>query len=150
MLCLFPRDSSPVCLPSSWDKSHCSLLILTGQGKGTWGQALLGVWPELQVCRCSQEPAMGTQEHPLTWGQWPFSAWGLCYGPAGVWCCSSDPCSSSSATITQCFPNPNELNLHKPPGKQVKVVIFILQRENPQCREESVTSSALLAVTFQH
>lgn len=34
--------------------------------------------------------------------------------------------------ISQRFPHANELHLHKPPGKQVKVVIFILQRQNRQ------------------
>lgn len=61
----------------------------------------------------------------------------------GVWCCSSGSCSSFSARITECFPNANELNLHKPPGKQVKVVIFILQTENPQCQEEREVSFPL-------
>lgn len=47
----------------------------------------------------------------------------------GRWCCS---CSSSSARISEHLPHADELNPHKPPGKQVKVVIFILQRQNPQ------------------
>lgn len=63
----------PTCLSSSWDKSHHSLL--RGRGREEKGRALLSMWPKLQVCRCSQERAVGVQEHPLSRGQWPCSAW---------------------------------------------------------------------------